>query len=196
MQVIFYFAGEFAMCPMPELEKDISGVLITEEQIREKVAELGKQITKDYEGKKLLVISILKGAVVFMSDLIRQIDLDTEIDFMVVSSYGSGTKSTNSLNIRLDLSRPLDGCHVLIAEDVLDSGNTLSKVKNMLLQRQPASLKICAFLDKPSRRTTPIDVDYRGFVIPDEFGVCYGLDYDEKYRNLPFIGILDRRVYE
>lgn len=184
------------MCPMPELEKDISGVLITEEQIREKVAELGKQITKDYAGKKLLVISILKGAVVFMSDLIRQIDLDTEIDFMVVSSYGSGTKSTSSLNIRLDLSRPLDGCHVLIAEDVLDSGNTLSKVKNMLLQRQPASLKIVTLLDKPSRRTTPIDVDYRGFIIPDEFVVGYGLDYDEKYRNLPYIGILDRRVYE
>ena len=181
---------------MPELEKDLAGVLIGEEEIKRKVEELGRQISADYKGKKVLVISILKGAFVFMSDLVRNLDLDVEIDFMVVSSYGSGTESTNSLNIRLDLSRPIDGCDVLIAEDVLDSGNTLSKVKNMLLQRKPASLRIATLLDKPSRRVTPIDIDYCGFMIPDEFVVGYGLDYAEKYRNLPYIGILDRKVYE
>lgn len=181
---------------MQEIEKDLASILITEEQLKAKVAELGKQISKDYKGKKLLVISILKGAVVFMTDLIRSIDADLEVDFMVVSSYGSGTCSTNSLNIRLDLSRPVDGCDILIAEDIIDSGNTLSKVKNMLLQRQPASLKIATLLDKPSRRQSPIEADYCGFTIPDEFVVGYGLDYDEKYRNLPYIGILDRKVYE
>ena len=181
---------------MPELEKDLAGVLIGEEEIKRKVEELGRQISADYKGKKVWVISILKGAFVFMSDLVRNLDLDVEIDFMVVSSYGSGTESTNSLNIRLDLSRPIDGCDVLIAEDVLDSGNTLSKVKNMLLQRKPASLRIATLLDKPSRRVTPIDIDYCGFTIPDEFVVGYGLDYAEKYRNLPYIGILDRKVYE
>lgn len=181
---------------MPELEKDISSVLISEEQLKSRVKELGREISRDYAGKKILVISILKGAVVFMADLIRNIDLETEIDFMVVSSYGSGTQSTNSLNIRLDLSRPLDGVHVLIAEDILDSGNTLSKVKKLLLQRKPASLRIVTLLDKPSRRVSPIEVDYCGFTIPDEFVVGYGLDYNEKYRNLPFIGVLDRKVYE
>ena len=181
---------------MPELEKDISSVLISEEQLKSRVKELGREISRDYAGKKILVISILKGAVVFMADLIRSIDLETEIDFMVVSSYGSGTQSTNSLNIRLDLSRPLDGVHVLIAEDILDSGNTLSKVKKLLLQRKPASLRIVTLLDKPSRRVSPIEVDYCGFTIPDEFVVGYGLDYNEKYRNLPFIGVLDRKVYE
>ena len=181
---------------MPLLEKDLAGVLISEEQIKKRVEELGRQITEDYRGKKVVVISILKGAFVFMADLIRNIDLETEVDFMVVSSYGSGTKSTNSLNIRLDLARPIDGREILIAEDILDSGNTLYKVKNMLLQRKPASLKIVTLLDKPSRRTADISVDYCGFEIPDEFVVGYGLDYDEEYRNLPYIGILDRRIYE
>ena len=181
---------------MPELEKDLSSVLITEEQIKAKVEELGRQISHDYKGKKVLLISILKGAAVFMTDLMRNIDLDVEIDFMVVSSYGSGTQSTNSINIRLDLSRPVDGMDIIIAEDVVDSGNTLAKVKKMLLQRKPASVKICSLLDKPSRRVTPIDIDYCGFTIPDEFVVGYGLDYAEKYRNLPFVGILDRKIYE
>lgn len=181
---------------METLEKDLSKILIGEDRLKTRVAEMGKQISEDYKGKKLLVIGILKGSVVFMSDLIRSIDCDVAIDFMVVSSYGSGTSSTSSLNIRLDLSRPLDGKEVLIAEDILDSGNTLAKVRNMLLQRNPASLRIATLLDKPSRRSTPVDVDYCGFSIPDEFVVGYGLDYDEKYRNLPFIGVLDRRIYE
>lgn len=181
---------------MLNLDKDIAKVLLSEEQIKQRVSELGAQISKDYAGKKILVIGILKGSVVFLSDLIRAIDCDVEIDYMVVSSYGSGTASTSSLNIRLDLSRPLDGKEVLIAEDILDSGNTLSKVKNMLLQRNPSSLRIATLLDKPDRRQTHVDIDYCGFSIPDEFVVGYGLDYDEKYRNLPYLGILDRKVYE
>lgn len=181
---------------MKTFENDIDRVLISEEELKKRVKELGQKISEDYRGKKLLVIGILKGSVVFMSDLIRNIDGDVAIDFMVVSSYGSGTSSTSSLNIRLDLSRPLDGIDVLIAEDILDSGNTLAKVKNMLLQRNPASLRIATLLDKPSRRQTPVELNYCGFSIPDEFVVGYGLDYDERYRNLPFIGVLDRKVYE
>lgn len=181
---------------LEELSKDIERVLISENDIKDRIYEMGRQISEDYKGKKLLVIGVLKGSVVFLSDLIRAIDGDVSIDFMVVSSYGSGTASTNSLNIRLDLTRPIDECNVLIAEDILDSGNTLAKVKNMLLQRQPASLKIAAFLDKPDRRQTPVDIDYCGFTVPDEFVVGYGLDYAEKYRNLPYIGILKRSIYE
>lgn len=181
---------------LEELSKDIERVLISENDIKNRISEMGKQISEDYKGKKILVIGILKGSVVFLSDLIRAIDGDVSIDFMVVSSYGSGTASTNSLNIRLDLTRPIDECNVLIAEDILDSGNTLAKVKNMLLQRQPASLKIAAFLDKPDRRQTPVDIDYCGFTVPDEFVVGYGLDYAEKYRNLPYVGVLKRSIYE
>lgn len=181
---------------LEELSQDIERVLISEDEIKARISEMGKKISEDYKGKKILVIGILKGSVVFLSDLIRAIDGDVSIDFMVVSSYGSGTASTNSLNIRLDLTRPIDECNVLIAEDILDSGNTLAKVKNMLLQRQPASLKIAAFLDKPDRRETPVDIDYCGFTVPDEFVVGYGLDYAEKYRNLPYVGILKRSIYE
>ena len=187
---------DFSEAVMKTFENDIDRVLISEEELKKRVKELGQKISEDYRGKKLLVIGILKGSVVFMSDLIRNIDGDVAIDFMVVSSYGSGTSSTSSLNIRLDLSRPLDGIDVLIAEDILDSGNTLAKVKNMLLQRNPASLRIATLLDKPSRRQTPVELNYCGFSIPDEFVVGYGLDYDERYRNLPFIGVLDRKVYE
>ncbi len=181
---------------LPNIEQDIERVLVSENEIKNKISEMGKKISEDYKGKKLLVIGILKGSVVFMSDLIRAIDGDVQIDFMVVSSYGSGTETTNSLNIRLDLTRPIDGVDVLIAEDIIDSGNTLSKVKKMLLQRQPASLKIAALLDKPDRRQSHVDIDYEGFSIPDEFVVGYGLDYAEKYRNLPFIGVLKRSIYE
>lgn len=181
---------------MNAIDKDIDHILITKGALAEKVAEMGRLISEDYKGKKLLVIGILKGSFVFMSDLIRAVDGDVSVDFMVVSSYGSGTASTNSLNIRLDLNRPLDGLHVLIAEDILDSGNTLAKVKNLLLQRKPASLRIAALLDKPSRRQSHVDLDYCGFFIPDEFVVGYGLDYAEKYRNLPYVGVLKRSVYE
>ncbi len=167
-------------------------VFISEEQIRQRVKELGEEITRDYKGKdkKLFLIAILKGSVVFLTDLMRAIDCDLQIDFMIVSSYGSGTVSSGNIKIIKDLDANAYEHDLLIVEDILDSGNTLSKVIEMLKTRNPRSLKVCALLDKPERRKAPVDLDYRGFEIPDEFIVGYGLDYDEKYRNLPYIGIL------
>lgn len=164
---------------------------ISEEKLRARIAELGEQISREYRGKPLLLISILKGSVVFLSDLMRAIDLNTvAIDFMVVTSYGSGTASTGNVKITKDLSVDIAGRDLLIVEDILDTGNTLSKVFPMLLARNPASLNICALLDKPSRRQCEVPLKYSGFTIPDEFVVGYGLDYDERYRNLPYIGIM------
>ena len=174
---------------------DIKEVLLTEEEIKKIVKRLGEQITKDYEGKNLLVVSILKGSVMIMADLLREIKLDCKIDFMAVSSYGSGTRTSGSVNIIKDLSIDLSGYDILLVEDILDSGVTLSNLKELLMLRKPASLKICAFLDKPERRKADIVADYTGASIPDEFVVGYGLDYDEKYRNLPYVGILSPSVY-
>lgn len=174
---------------------DIKEVLLTEEEIKKIVKRLGEQITKDYEGKNLLVVSILKGSVMIMADLLREIKLDCKIDFMAVSSYGSGTRTSGSVKIIKDLSIDLSGYDILLVEDILDSGVTLSNLKELLMLRKPASLKICAFLDKPERRKADIVADYTGASIPDEFVVGYGLDYDEKYRNLPFVGILSPSVY-
>lgn len=175
---------------------NVGKILITEEQIKAKIAELGKIISNDYRDKNLLMVGILKGSVVFMTDLMRALDINCKIDFMAVSSYGSGTKSTGNVNILMDLRKDVAGYDVLIAEDILDSGVTLSKVKELILSRKPASLKICTFLDKPSRRKVPLQTDYTGFVIPDEFVVGYGLDFDEDYRNLPYIGVLKPEAYE
>ncbi len=175
---------------------DIKEILLSEEQIKEMVKNLGAQITKDYEGKNLLVVSILKGSIMFMADLLREIKLDCKIDFMAVSSYGSSTRTSGSVKIIKDLSIDLTGYDILLVEDILDSGVTLSNLKELLMLRKPASLKICAFLDKPDRRKADIVADYIGTSIPDEFVVGYGLDYDEHYRNLPFVGILDPSVYE
>ncbi|MBQ4104743.1 MAG: hypoxanthine phosphoribosyltransferase [Clostridia bacterium] len=174
---------------------DIKEVLLTEEEIKKIVKRLGEQITKDYEGKNLLVVSILKGSVMIMADLLREIKLDCKIDFMAVSSYGSGTRTSGSVKIIKDLSIDLSGYDILLVEDILDSGVTLSNLKELLMLRKPASLKICAFLDKPERRKADIVADYTGASIPDEFVVGYGLDYDEKYRNLPYVGILSPSVY-
>ncbi len=174
---------------------DIEKVLISEEEIKEINLRLGKQISEDYKGKKLLLVSVLKGAVVFMADLMRNITIDCSIDFMVVSSYGSGTKTSGVVKIVKDLDVNLEGWDVLIVEDVLDSGMTLSYIVEILKGRNPNSVKICAFLDKPDRRIADIKPDYRGTFVPDEFVVGYGLDYDEKYRNLPFVGALKREVY-
>lgn len=174
---------------------DIKEVLLTEEEIKKIVKRLGEQITKDYEGKNLLVVSILKGSVMIMADLLREIKLDCKIDFMAVSSYGSGTRTSGSVKIIKDLSIDLSGYDILLVEDILDSGVTLSNLKELLMLRKPASLKICAFLDKPERRKADIVADYKGASIPDEFVVGYGLDYDEKYRNLPYVGILSPSVY-
>ena len=172
--------------------KDIK-VFLSEEEIKAKVAELGKKISDDYRGsdKNLILIAILKGSVVFLSDLMRNIDIDLNIDFMVVSSYGASTESSGNIKIIKDLDINIRDYDLLIVEDILDSGRTLSKLIDILKMRDPKSLKVCTLLDKPDRRVCNVDLDYCGFVIPDEFIVGYGLDFDEKYRNLPYIGILE-----
>lgn len=177
------------------MKDDVKKILLSEEELHAKVAELGAQITKDYEGKNLLLVTVLKGAVVFLADLMRTIDQPAEIDFMVVSSYGSGVKSSGVVKIVKDLDINLEGKDILIVEDILDSGMTLDYIKGMLQDRNPSSIRICALLDKPARRKVDLQADYVGFTIPDEFVIGYGLDYDEKYRNLPYIGVLKPEVY-
>ncbi|MBU5435344.1 hypoxanthine phosphoribosyltransferase [Pseudoflavonifractor sp. MSJ-37] len=177
------------------LEQDIERVLFSEEQLKQRVAEIAQQIDRDYEGKEPLLVSVLRGSFVFMADLVRQITLPCTVDFMAVSSYGSGTTSSGQVKIVKDLSEQIEGKDVIVVEDILDSGNTLSYLLKLLEARHPASIRLCTLLDKPERRTKPVHVDYSGFSIPDAFVVGYGLDYDEKYRNLPYIGILKPRVY-
>ncbi len=174
---------------------DIERILVTEEQLHAKVMEMGAQISKDYMGKDLMLVSVLKGSVVFMADLMRAITIPMSIDFMSVSSYGSGTKSTGVVKIIKDLDVNLEGKDLLLVEDILDSGNTLFYLKNMLSGRNPNSIKIATLLDKPERRTADIYADYSGFQIPDKFVVGYGLDFDEKYRNFPEIGVLKPEIY-
>lgn len=175
-------------------KNDISKVLVSEGELKMICKDLGEKITRDYSGKKLLLVSVLKGAVVFMSDILREIKCDCIIDFMAVSSY-SGVKTTGVVKFKKDLDINPDGMDILLVEDILDSGITLSYLKNLLLARNAASIKVCALLDKPGNRQSDIKADYVGKVIPDEFVVGYGLDYDEKYRNLPFVGILSPEVY-
>lgn len=176
---------------------DIEKVLLSEDELREIVKRLGSQITEDYKGKKLVVVSVLKGSVVFMADLMREIKIPCSIDFMSVSSYGSGTKTSGVVKIVKDLDTDVvEGADLLIVEDILDSGVTLDYLMKVLSARNPNSIKICTLLDKPERRKAPIKADYSGAQIPDAFVVGYGLDYDEKYRNLPFVGALKPAVYE
>ena len=177
------------------MKEDVLRVLLSEDEIREKVRELGGKITADYKNSNLMLVTVLKGAVVFLADLMRQIDVPAEIDFMVVSSYGSGVKSSGVVKIVKDLDVPLAGKDILIVEDILDSGLTLSYIKDLLESRGPRSIRIATLLDKPSRRKVDLQADYIGFSVPDEFVIGYGLDYDEKYRNLPYIGILKPEVY-
>ena len=177
------------------MKEDVLRVLLSEDEIREKVRELGGKITADYKNSNLMLVTVLKGAVVFLADLMRQIDVPAEIDFMVVSSYGSGVKSSGVVKIVKDLDVPLAGKDILIVEDILDSGLTLSYIKELLESRGPRSIRIATLLDKPSRRKVDLQADYIGFSVPDEFVIGYGLDYDEKYRNLPYIGILKPEVY-
>jgi len=167
---------------------------ISEEAINKRVAELGKQITEDYKGreKKLLLVGILKGSVVFMTDLMKKIDLDLAIDFMIVSSYGGGIQSSGNVKIIKDLGTDIEDCDVLMVEDIFDTGYTLNKVVGMLKERNPASIKVVSLLEKPSGHITDLKLDYMGFTVGNEFIVGYGLDYAEKYRNLPFVGILER----
>ena len=177
-------------------DSDIKSVLITEEQLAAKVAEMGAQISKDDLGRKIIILGVLKGSVVFMSDLIRSITVPVEMDFMAVSSYGAGVKTSGVVKILKDLDRLIAGYDVLVVEDILDSGMTLSYLTELLRERDPASIRIATLLDKPDRRKVDIKPDYVGFTIPDEFVVGYGLDYAELYRNLPYVGILSPSVYE
>lgn len=177
------------------MKEDILKVLLSEEELAAKVAEIGAQISRDYVGKRLVMVSVLKGSVVFMADLMRAVTVPAEIDFMCVSSYGSGVKTSGVVKIIKDLDNDLAGMDLLLVEDILDSGMTLEYIKKLLLGRNPNSVKICTLLDKPERRKADIVADYRGFEVPDEFVVGYGLDYAEKYRNLPYIGVLKPSVY-
>ncbi|MDO5549051.1 MAG: hypoxanthine phosphoribosyltransferase [Eubacteriales bacterium] len=173
----------------------IEKVLFSEEEIAEKVKEIGAQISKDYAGKNPLIISVLRGSFVFMADLVRAITVPCEVDFLSVSSYGSGTVSSGEVKIVKDFENSVADRHVIVVEDILDSGRTLSYLMNTLRTRGVASLSLCTFLDKPDRRVVPVEVDYCGFQVPDEFIVGYGLDYDQRFRNLPFVGILKPEVY-
>ncbi|MGX7167784.1 hypoxanthine phosphoribosyltransferase [Facklamia hominis] len=178
------------------LEKDIERVLVTEEELAEAVKRLGEAITRDYQDKEILVVGILRGASLFMADVIRQIDCYLEIDFMDVSSYGTATESSGEVKIIKDLDTSVEGKHVLIVEDIIDTGRTLQYLINLLKVRKAASIKICSLLDKPSRRImTDVIVDYVGVEVPNEFVVGYGLDYEQKYRNLPYIGVLKESIY-
>lgn len=177
------------------MHDDIKQVLLTKEQIAKRVEEMGKQITADYEGKDLIVVVLLKGAAWFATDLTRAIDLPLRVDFMVASSYGNGTSTTGNVKVKLDVSENIAGKHVLLIDDIIDSGVTFAAISDMLRQNKPASLKTVALCDKAERRINGMEADYVGFKIPDEFVVGFGLDYAGDYRNLPYIGVLKPAVY-
>ena len=176
------------------VEKDIERVLISAEELEAHVAEIGAQISRDFEGKDPIFIGVLKGCFIFMADLMRHVTINCSMDFMAVSSY-SGTSSTGAVKINKDLSEDIEGRHIIIVEDILDSGVTLNYLKNFLLVRKPASISIATLMDKPARRKADVYADYSCFEIPDAFVVGYGLDYNERYRNLPYIGVLKREIY-
>lgn len=179
------------------MDQDIAEVLYSEEELKRRVAALGAQISRDYADKEdVVLVGILRGSYIFLADLSRSITIPCRIDFMAASSYGKGTSSSGQIEIKKDLSDSIDGAHVILVEDILDSGNTLDYLTKTLSVRNPASIRICTLLDKPERRTKPISADYYGFLVPDAFVVGYGLDFAEKYRNLPYIGILKPEVYE
>lgn len=177
------------------MDKDISKIIASENEISQKVHELAQKINSDYKGKKITIVGILKGSVIFFSDLVRKINLECQMDFMAVSSYGSSAVSSGEIVIKKDLSSDVTGKDVLIIEDILDTGNTLYLLKDYILDKGASSVKICALFEKPSRRIKPIKADYTGFTVDDLFIVGYGLDYDEKYRNLPYVGVLKPEIY-
>jgi len=178
------------------MNNDIASILISEEQLQSRIRELGQQIAEDYRSHNdLLLVAVLKGSVMFMVDLARSIDLPLAMDFMAISSYGASTQSSGVVRLLKDLETDINDRHVLIVEDIIDSGLTLAYLVDQLQRRNPASLRICALLNKPERRMSDVAVDYLGFDIPNEFAVGYGLDYAEKYRNLPYIGVLKEEVY-
>ena len=178
------------------MHKDVESILISQEKLENIVKSLAKEIEKDYNGKEFIMVGLLKGSIVFMAELMTKIDLDFDIDFMVASSYGGGTESSGKVKIVKDLSISPKDKDILIVEDIVDSGNTLNFVINHLVSRGAKAVQVCTLCDKPDRRKVPLVPDYCGAVIPDEFIVGYGLDYDEKYRNLSYIGVLKRSVYE
>jgi hypoxanthine phosphoribosyltransferase len=181
---------------IPDLKADVAEILISEADIQAKVAELGAELSRDYEGRPLTLVSVLKGSLPFMADLMRAISIPVTIDLMEVSSYGgTATETSGLVRILKDLSATIEGRDVLIVEDIIDTGLTLNYLLRYLRGKNPRSLRICALLDKPARRLVDIDIDYRGFTIPDRFVIGYGLDYGEAYRNLPFIGVLRPEVY-
>ncbi len=178
------------------MDQDINQVLLSEKQLLERVRELGEQISADYLDKDLVVVCVLRGSFIFVSDLVRSIKIPLAVDFISISSYGSGTTSSGVVRFLKDLDEEISGRHVLVVEDIIDTGTTLKYLLENLQTRKPASIKVCTLLSKPERRKVEIAIDYNGFVVPDHFVVGYGLDYAEKYRNLPYIGILNPKVYE
>ena len=177
------------------MHQDVEQILYTEEDLRRRIRELGAQIAADYAGRTPMLVSVLRGSYIFMADLTRAIDLDLTVDFMAVSSYGAGTVSSGQVEIKKDLSDSIEDRDLIIVEDILDSGNTLYYLMDVLRARKPASIRICTLMDKPERRVKPITADYVGFTNPDAIIVGYGLDYAEKYRNLPYVGVLKPSVY-
>jgi hypoxanthine phosphoribosyltransferase len=177
------------------IHDDVEEILLDSDAVANRVAELGAQMSADYAGRDPVLVSVLKGALVFLADLMRAMDTPASIDFMEVSSYGAATESSGQVRILKDLSKPIEGRDVIVVEDIIDTGLTLNYLLGYLADRQPASIKICCLLDKPARRLAEIDIDYIGFTIPDRFVIGYGLDYDERYRNLPYIGVLKPSVY-
>jgi hypoxanthine phosphoribosyltransferase len=174
---------------------DVSEVLLTEEQVQTRVRALGAQLSVDYAGRSPVLVSVLKGSIVFLADLVRAMDVPLSVDLMEVSSYGSGTETSGQVRILKDLSGPIEGRDVVVVEDIIDTGLTLNYLLRYLTERSPASIRVCCLLDKPARRLAEIEIDYRGFSIPDRFVVGYGLDFNEQYRNLPYIGVLRPSVY-
>ncbi len=177
------------------MKDDIEKIYFSREDLANKVAELGRQISQDYAGQEIFAVGILKGAVVFFSDLVRAIDLPVQLDFMIASSYGDGTASSGTVKILKDLDYDIEGKNVIIIEDIIDSGTTMNYLLKYFEGRKPASVKLCALMSKPSRRKVDVKIDYCGYEVPDEFLVGYGLDYAEKYRNLPYIGVLKKEIY-
>ena len=177
------------------MHQDVSEVLLTEPVLRDRVAELGRELAADYADRDPILIGVLKGSIVFLADLVRQMEIPLSVDLMEVSSYGSGTESSGQVRILKDLKGSIEGRNVLVVEDIIDTGLTLNYLLRYLGDRAPASLRVACLLDKPARRLVEMEIDYRGFTIPDRFVVGYGLDYDERYRNLPYIGVLKPSVY-
>jgi hypoxanthine phosphoribosyltransferase len=177
------------------IHDDVEEILLSDAQIQARVVELGAELSRDYDGRDPVLVSVLKGSIIFLADLVRAMEISLSVDLMEVSSYGASTESSGQVRILKDLSRPIEGRAVVVVEDIIDTGLTLNYLLRYLREKGPASLRICCLLDKPARRLAPIEIAYRGFTIPDRFVIGYGLDYDEHYRNLPYIGVLRPSVY-